>query len=129
MINGVGNFLAFTDNNVSSNNNFEIINDNSFAEMLNKLQKEDIYSEASANKIVDREDYKNYDNVENNNDDFQKYLETMENDKVEEFNNDLENQNDNRIKNNKEENTEDKIDNKNLENSLEDKKTENIEKN
>ena len=129
MINGIGNFLAFTDNNVSSNNNFEIINDNSFAEMLNKLQKEDIYSEASANKIVDREDYKNYDNVENNNDDFQKYLETMENDKVEEFNNDLENQNDNRIKNNKEENTEDKIDNKNLENSLEDKKTENIEKN
>ena len=129
MINGVGNFLAFTDNNVSSNNNFEIINDNSFAEMLNKLQKEDIYSEASTNKIVDREDYKNYDNVENNNDDFQKYLETMENDKVEEFNNDLENQNDNRIKNSKEENTEDKIDNKNLENSLEDKKTENIEKN
>ena len=129
MINGVGNFLAFTDNNVSSNNNFEIINDNSFAEMLNKLQKEDIYSEASANKIVDREDYKNYDNVENNNDDFQKYLERMENDKVEEFNNDLENQNDNRIKNNKEENTEDKIDNENLENSLEDKKTENIEKN
>ena len=129
MINGIGNFLAFTDNNVSSNNNFEIINDNSFAEMLNKLQKEDIYSEASANKIVDREDYKNYDNVENNNDDFQKYLETMENDKVEEFNNDLENQNDNRIKNSKEENTEDKIDNKNLENSLEDKKTENIEKN
>lgn len=129
MINGVGNFLAFTDNNVSSNNNFEIINDNSFAEMLNKLQKEDIYSEASANKIVDREDYKNYDNVENNNDDFQKYLETMENDKVEEFNNDLENQNDNRIKNNKEENTEDKIDNENLGNSLEDKKTENIEKN
>ena len=129
MINGVGNFLAFTDNNVSSNNNFEIINDNSFAEMLNKLQKEDIYSEASANKIVDREDYKNYDNVENNNDDFQKYLETMENDKVEEFNNDLENQNDNRIKNNQEENIEDKIDNKNSENSLEDKKTENIEKN
>ena len=129
MINGVGNFLAFTDNNVSSNNNFEIINDNSFAEMLNKLQKEDIYSEASANKIVDREDYKNYDNVENNNDDFQKYLETMENDKVEEFNNDLENQNDNRIKNSKEENTEDKIDNENLGNSLEDKKTENIEKN
>lgn len=129
MINGVGNFLAFTDNNVSSNNNFEIINDNSFAEMLNKLQKEDIYSEASANKIVDREDYKNYDNVENNNDDFQKYLETMENDKVEEFNNDLENQNDNRIKNNKEENIENKIDNENLENSLEDKKTENIEKN
>ena len=129
MINGVGNFLAFTDNNVSSNNNFEIINDNSFAEMLNKLQKEDIYSEASANKIVDREDYKNYDNVENNNDDFQKYLERMENDKVEEFNNDLENQNDNRIKNSKEENTEDKIDNENLGNSLEDKKTENIEKN
>ena len=129
MINGVGNFLAFTDNNVSSNNNFEIINDNSFAEMLNKIQKEDIYSEASANKIVDREDYKNYDNVENNNDDFQKYLETMENDKVEEFNNDLENQNDNRIKNSKEENTEDKIDNENLGNSLEDKKTENIEKN
>ena len=129
MINGVGNFLAFADNNVSSNNNFEIINDNSFAEMLNKLQKEDIYSKAYTNKIVDKEDYKNYDNVENNNDDFQKYLERMENDKVEEFNNDLENQNDNRIKNNKEENTEDKIDNKNLENSLEDKKTENIEKN
>lgn len=127
MINGVGNFLAFADNNISSSNSLEIINDNSFAEMLNKLQKEDIYSESSTNKIVDRDDYKNYDNVENNNDDFQKYLETMDNDKVEEFNNNLENQNDsNQIKNNKEEN---KIDNEKLENSLEDKKTENAENN
>ncbi|TKZ36024.1 flagellar hook-length control protein FliK [Brachyspira catarrhinii] len=130
MINGVGNFLAFADNNVSSNNNFEIINDNSFAEMLNKIQKEDIYSETSANKIVDREDYKNYDNIENNNnDDFQKYLETMENDKVEEFNDNFKNQNDSQIKNNKEENIENKIDNENLENSLENKKTENAENN
>ena len=123
MINGVGNFLAFADNNISSSNNLEIINDNSFAEMLNKLQKEDIYSESSTNKIVDRDDYKNYDNIENNNNDFQKYLETMDNDKVEEFNNNLENQNDSKqIKNNKEENN-------NIENSLEDKKTENAENN
>ena len=130
MINGVGNFLAFADNNISSSNSLEIINDNSFAEMLNKIQKEDIYSESSTNKIVDRDDYKNYDNydnVENNNNDFQKYLETMDNDKVEEFNNNLENQNDSKqIKNNKEEN---KIDNEKLENSFEDKKTENAENN
>ena len=130
MINGVGNFLAFADNNISSSNSLEIINDNSFAEMLNKLQKEDIYSESSTNKIVDRDDYKNYDNydnVENNNNDFQKYLETMDNDKVEEFNNNFENQNySKQIKNNKEEN---KIDNEKLENSLEDKKTENAENN
>lgn len=128
MINGVGNFLAFADNNISSSNSLEIINDNSFAEMLNKLQKEDIYSESSTNKIVDRDDYKNYDNVENNNnDDFQKYLETMDNDKVEEFNHNLENQNDSKqIKNNKEEN---KIDNEKLENSFENKKTENAENN
>lgn len=127
MINGVGNFLAFADNNISSSNSLEIINDNSFAEMLNKLQKEDIYSESSTNKIVDRDDYKNYDNVENNNNDFQKYLETMDNDKVEEFNNNLENQNDSKqIKNNKEEN---KIDNEKLENSFEDKKIENAENN
>lgn len=123
MINGVGNFLAFADNNISSSNNLEIINDNSFAEMLNKLQKEDIYSESSTNKIVDRDDYKNSDNIENNNNDFQKYLETMDNDKVEEFNHNLENQNDSKqIKNNKEENN-------NIENSLEDKKTENAENN
>lgn len=124
MINGVGNFLAFADNNISSSNSLEIINDNSFAEMLNKLQKEDIYSESSTNKIVDRDDYKNYDNydnVENNNNDFQKYLETMDNDKVEELNNNLENKNDSKqIKNDKEENN-------NIENSFEDKKTENAE--
>lgn len=127
MINGVGNFLAFADNNISSSNSLEIINDNSFAEMLNKLQKEDIYSESSTNKIVDRDDYKNYDNYDNvennNNDDFQKYLETMDNDKVEEFNHNLENQNDSKqIKNDKEENN-------NIENSFEDKKTENAENN
>ena len=129
MINGVGNFLAFADNNISSSNSLEIINDNSFAEMLNKLQKEDIYSESSTNKIVDRDDYKNYDNniENNNNDDFQKYLETMDNDKVEEFNHNLENQNDSKqIKNDKEEN---KIDNEKLENSFENKKTENAENN
>lgn len=127
MINGVGNFLAFADNNISSSNSLEIINDNSFAEMLNKLQKEDIYSESSTNKIVDRDDYKNYDNYDNvennNNDNFQKYLETMDNDKVEEFNNNLENKNDSKqIKNDKEENN-------NIENSFEDKKTENAENN
>lgn len=125
MINGVGNLLTFADNNISSNDNFEIINDNSFAEMLNKIQKEDIYLESSSNKIVDREDYKNYENIENNNDDFQKYLETMENDKVEEFNDNFENQNDSQIKNAKEENIENKIDNENLENSLENEKIEN----
>ena len=129
MINGIGNLLTFADNNISSNNSVEIINDNSFAEMLNKIQKEDIYSESSSNKIVDREDYKSYDNIENNNDDFQKYLETMENDKVEEFNDNFENQNDNQIKNNKEENIENKIDNENLENSLKNEKTENAENN
>ena len=129
MINGVGNFLAFADNNISSSNSLEIINDNSFAEMLNKLQEKDIYSESSTNKIVDRDDYKNYDNniENNNNDDFQKYLETMDNDKVEEFNHNLENQNDSKqIKNDKEEN---KIDNEKLENSFENKKTENAENN
>lgn len=125
MINGIGNLLTFADNNVSSNNSVEIINDNSFAEMLNKIQKEDIYSENSSNKIVDKEDYKSYDNIENNNDDFQKYLETMEDGKVEEFNDNFENQNDNQIKNNKEENIENKIDNENLENSLENEKVEN----
>ena len=125
MINGIGNLLTFADNNISSNNSVEIINDNSFAEMLNKIQKEDIYSESSSNKIIDREDYKNYDNIENNNDDFQKYLETMEDGKVEEFNDNFENQNDNQIKNNKEENIENKIDNENLENSLENEKVEN----
>ena len=125
MINGVGNLLTFADNNISSNNSVEIINDNSFAEMLNKIQKEDIYSENSSNKIVDREDYKSYDNIENNNDDFQKYFETMEDGKVEEFNDNFESQNDNQIKNNKEENIENKIDNENLENSLENEKVEN----
>ena len=125
MINGVGNLLTFADNNISSNNSVEIINDNSFAEMLNKIQKEDIYSESSSNKIVDREDYKSYDNIENNNDDFQKYFETMEDGKVEEFNDNFENQKDNQIKNNKEENIENKIDNENLENSLENEKVEN----
>ena len=129
MINGVGNLLTFADNNISYNNSVEIINDNSFAEMLNKIQKEDIYSESSSNKIVDREDYKSYDNIENDNDDFQKYLETMEDGKVEEFKDNLESQNDNRIKNNKEENIENKIDNENLENSLENEKTENAENN
>ena len=129
MINGVGNLLTFADNNISSNDNFEIINDNSFAEMLNKIQKEDIYLESSSNRIVDREDYKNYGNIENNNDNFQKYLETMENDKVEEFNYNFENQNDSQIKNAKEENIENKIDNENLENSLENEKTENAENN
>lgn len=125
MINGVGNLLTFADSNVSSNNSVEIINDNSFAEMLNKIQKEDIYSESSSNKIVDREDYKSYDNIENNNDDFQKYLETMEDGKLKEFNDNFKNQNDNQIKNNKEENIENKIDNENLENSLENEKVEN----
>ena len=125
MINGVGNLLTFADNNISYNNSVEIINDNSFAEMLNKIQKEDIYSESSSNKIVDREDYKNYENIENDNDDFQKYLETMEDGKVEEFKDNLESQNDNQIKNNKEENIENKIDNENLENSLENEKVEN----
>ena len=129
MINGIGNLLTFADNNISSNNSVEIINDNSFAEMLNKIQKEDIYSESSSNKIIDKEDYKSYDNIENNNDDFQKYLETMENDKIEEFNDNFENQNDNQIKNNKEENIENKIDNENLGNSLENEKTENVENN
>ena len=129
MINGVGNLLTFADNNISYNNSVEIINDNSFAEMLNKIQKENIYSESSSNKIVDREDYKNYDNIENDNDDFQKYLETMEDGKVEEFKDNLESQNDNQIKNNKEENIENKIDNENLENSLENEKTENAENN
>lgn len=129
MINGVGNLLTFADNNISYNNSVEIINDNSFAEMLNKIQKEDIYSESSSNKIVDREDYKNYENIENDNDDFQKYLETMEDGKVEEFKDNLESQNDNQIKNNKEENIENKIDNENLENSLENEKTENAENN
>ena len=125
MINGVGNLLTFADNNTSYNNSVEIINDNSFAEMLNKIQKEDIYSESSSNKIVDREDYKSYDNIENDNDDFQKYLETMEDGKVEEFKDNLESQNDNQIKNDKEGNIENKIDNENLENSLENEKVEN----
>lgn len=123
MINGVGNLLAFADNNVSSNNSFEIINDNSFAEMLNKLQEEDIYSKnTTTNKSVNREDYKNYDDMENHNkDDFQKYSETMEESEVSKTNNGYENKNDNKqIINSKEENIEDKnIDKNSLESSFE----------
>lgn len=129
MINGVGNLLTFTDNNVSSNNNLEIVNDNSFAEMLNKLQEEDIHSKNTTNKSVSREDYKNEIIENQNKDDFQKYLETIEESEISKMNNEYEKQNDdNQTINHKEENTEDKnIGNDNLENSLENKKSDNIE--
>ena len=102
MINGVGNLISFSDNNISSNNQYELenYNDSSFAEMLNKLQNENIYSESSTNKSVDREDYNDYSR-----DDFKKYLENMENDKVAESNNEYDNKIDNsKIKNDKENN-------------------------
>lgn len=131
MINGVGNLLTFTDNNVSSNNNLEIVNDNSFAEMLNKLQEEDIYSKNTTNKSVSREDYKNEIIENQNKEDFQKYLETIEESEISKTNNEYEKQNDdNQTINHKEENTEDKnIGNNNLENSLENKKSDDIENN
>lgn len=137
MINGVGNLFAFTDNNVSSNNSLEIINDNSFAEMLNKLQKEDIYSENTTNKSVNREDYKNNDNIENHDkDDFQKYLETLETieeSEISKTNDEYEKQNDkNEIINHKEENEnneniieEKNISDNNLESSLENERVNN----
>lgn len=107
MINGVGNLISFSDNNISSNNQYELenYNDSSFAEMLNKLQNENIYSESSTNKSVDREDYNDYSK-----EDFKKYLENMENDK------------------------ENNIDEKNIESqksekSLENEKVENVENN
>lgn len=137
MINGVGNLFAFTDNNVSSNSSLEIINDNSFAEMLNKLQKEDIYSENTTNKSVNREDYKNNDNIENHDkDDFQKYLETLETieeSEISKTNDEYEKQNDkNEIINHKEENEnneniieEKNISDNNLESSLENERVDN----
>lgn len=137
MINGVGNLFAFTDNNVSSNNSLEIINDNSFAEMLNKLQKEDIYSENTTNKSVNREDYKNNYNIENHDkDDFQKYLETLETieeSEISKTNDEYEKQNDkNEIINHKEENEnneniieEKNISDNNLESSLENERVNN----
>lgn len=109
MINGVGNLISFSDNNISSNNQYELenYNDSSFAEMLNKLQNENIYSESSTNKSVDREDYNDYSK-----DDFKKYLENMENDKVAESNNEYDNKIDNsKIKNDKENNIEKKEEN------------------
>ena len=84
MINGLGNLLSFVDTNVSSNNNTYSLNnysyDDSFANMLNKTQTEDIYSAPSnvSNKMVERnntEDYKNYNDYEeyNNNNDYNNY--------------------------------------------------------
>ena len=141
MINGVGNLISFSDNNISSNsveNYSNYSNDSSFAEMLNKLQNADIYSESSTNRSVNREDYNDYSK-----DDFKKYLETMENDKIanyhndeidnSEIKNDIENQkSENNFENEKIENKENNIDNKNIEsqeseNALENKKIENEE--
>ena len=77
MINGLGNLLSFVDTNVSSNNNTYSLNnysyDDSFANMLNKTQTEEIYSAPSSvsNKMVERnntEDYKNYNDYEEYND-------------------------------------------------------------
>lgn len=128
MINGVGNLISFSDNNISSNNQYELenYNDSSFAEMLNKLQNENIYSESSTNKSVDREDYNDYSR-----DDFKKYLENMENDKVAESNNEYDNKIDNsKIKNDKENNIDEKnIESQKSEKSLENEKVENVENN
>lgn len=128
MINGVGNLISFSDNNISSNNQYELenYNDSSFAEMLNKLQNENIYSESSTNKSVDREDYNDYSR-----EDFKKYLENMENDKVAELNNEYDNKIDNsKIKNDKENNIDEKnIESQKSEKSLENEKVENVENN
>lgn len=128
MINGVGNLISFSDNNISSNNQYELenYNDSSFAEMLNELQNENIYSESSTNKSVDREDYNDYSR-----DDFKKYLENMENDKVAESNNEYDNKIDNsKIKNDKENNIDEKnIESQKSEKSLENEKVENVENN
>ena len=128
MINGVGNLISFSDSNISSNNQYELenYNDSSFAEMLNKLQNENIYSESSTNKSVDREDYNDYSR-----DDFKKYLENMENDKVAESNNEYDNKIDNsKINNDKENNIDEKnIESQKSEKSLENEKVENVENN
>lgn len=119
MINGVGNLISFSDNNISSNsveNYSNYSNDSSFAEMLNKLQNADIYSKSSTNRSVNREDYNDYSK-----DDFKKYLETMENDKITDYHNDeIDKQIDNsKIKND--------IKSQESENALENKKIENEE--
>lgn len=128
MINGVGNLISFSDSNISSNNQYELenYNDSSFAEMLNKLQNENIYSESSTNKSVDREDYNDYSR-----DDFKKYLENMENDKVAESNNEYDNKIDNsKINNDKENNIDEKnIESQKSEKSLENENVENVENN
>ena len=74
MINGLGNLLSYADNSVSANNNntYSLNNynyDDSFANMLNKTQNEESYS----NKIIEthNNDYKEYNN--NNNDDYNSY--------------------------------------------------------
>ena len=60
MVNGLGNLLSFVDTNVSSNSSSYNLNnysyDDSFANMLNKTQTEDIYSAPSSvsNKTVER---------------------------------------------------------------------------
>ena len=60
MVNGLGNLLSFVDTNVSSNSSSYNLNnysyDDSFANMLNKTQNEDIYSVSSSvsNKAVER---------------------------------------------------------------------------
>ena len=121
-------FNSFSDSNISSNNQYELenYNDSSFAEMLNKLQNENIYSESSTNKSVDREDYNDYSR-----DDFKKYLENMENDKVAESNNEYDNKIDNsKINNDKENNIDEKnIESQKSEKSLENENVENVENN
>ncbi|MEI0518455.1 flagellar hook-length control protein FliK [Brachyspira murdochii] len=84
MINGLGNLLSFVDTNVSSNNNTYSVNNysynDSFADMLNKTQTEDIYLAPSnvSNKVVERnntEDYspKSYNDYEEYNNDYNNY--------------------------------------------------------
>ncbi|WP_300711188.1 flagellar hook-length control protein FliK [uncultured Brachyspira sp.] len=69
MINGLGNSLSFADSNVSSNNNAYSSNnygyDDSFANMLNKMQTDYSYSSSVSNKIEKHIQYeyeeKNYE--------------------------------------------------------------------
>lgn len=109
MINGVGNLLSFADNNVSYNNQLESYlesyKDNSFAEMLNKAQNENINLENSDDRSVNTENY--------NKDDYNKYSEARENERMANNNDNLKTESD------KEKFTDEKnIDNKEAKSSL-----------
>ena len=79
MVNGLGNLLSFVDTNVSSNNNAYNLNnysyDDSFANMLNKTQSEEIYSAPSSvsNKIERHTSSDNNNQTETNYNEYNNY--------------------------------------------------------